>query len=308
MSTLEQDLAELSDALPLLPAEVTALGGSAGTLEAAAETLLSEVGAGRQELESLLTHVRNALPGFTVQVEAIDKRLETTLEAVEKAWSEADDQLEEGEKALAARGEEVDTERAELLKVLFEAGTKVDQASADGDAAVDRLESAARDAQARVKTAADTVTTRVAALGTMLEQTTTAMADAAQVFMERITLFVDNANFDTDVLLDHLAHRLGQYTGNVEALGKEVETRVDAILNAGSARTYDNIREPLLTAGEEVRIAVERLAATASTQQESLAKGLDAHDAALTDVKQAAEPLPAGVEQIHNTVLSIRQQ
>ena len=307
MSTLEQDLAELSDVLPLLPAEVTALGESAGTLEAAAETLLADVGAGRQELESLLTGVRNALPGFTVQVEVIDKRVETTLEAVEKAWSDADDLLEEGEKALATRGEEVDTERAELLKVLFEAGTKVDQASAEGEAAIDRLESAARDAHTRVKTAADAVTARVAALGTMLEQTTQAMADATEVYLERVTLFVDNANFDTGVLLDHLEHRLGQYTGHLEELGKEVDTRVSAILTDGSKRTYDNVREPLLTAGEELRIAVERLAATASTQREALAKGLDAHDAALADVKHVAEPLPAGVQQIHTTVLSIRQ-
>src|SRR5829696_4017698 len=122
MSTLKDDLAELSDVLPKLPVEVTAVVEAAQELDASAQTLLGAVGSGRQEMQTLLSHVQSALPDFQVQLELMEKRLETAVAAVEKAWNEADDKIEESEKALEAKGEELNTERTELMAVLFEAG------------------------------------------------------------------------------------------------------------------------------------------------------------------------------------------
>lgn len=306
MSDLKEDLAELSDVLPKLPAEVTAAVEAAQELDAAAQTLLDAVGHGRQEMQGLLAHVQNALPDFTVQVEMMEKRLETALEVAEKAWNEADDAIEESEKALEAKGEELSTERTELLAVLFEAGTRVDQASADGDAAVDRLEAAAKDGQARVKAAADALTAKAAALGAQIKETTEAIEEAGQVFLDRVTTFVDNGRFDTDVLLDHLEHRMKQYTAHLESVTKEVESRGDAIVLAASKRTTENVRQPLIEEGEKFRTALEAMASNASEHQDTLVKVLAGHEEALEEVKQAAAPVPNGIMEIHEAVVRMR--
>jgi hypothetical protein len=241
-------------------------------------------------------------------MELLEKRLETAMAGVEKAWSEADDHLEEGEKEVQTRGEELNTERTELLKALFEAGTRVDQATAEGEAAVNRVEAAAQDAATRIKTAADAVTDKVASLKALLEKTTQSLEDSGEAFLERMTRFVDNGKFDTDVLLDHLSHRLGQYTAHLEDVAKDVESKADAVVLAAGQRTTDTIQKPLVGAAEDFRVAAEALAATASSEQATLVKAVAAHDEALGDVKEAVAPMKTGIQEIHEAVVRMRQQ
>jgi hypothetical protein len=308
MSTLKEDLTELSDVLPLLPAEVTALNQSALELVAASATLLAEVRAGREDLESLLAHVRDALPGFTSEVEILDQRLEGALDGMEKAWTEADDHLEEGEKALAAGGEQVNTEHADLLKALAEAGTKIDQASADGEAVIDRVEAAARDGQARIKTAADAVSAKAAALNAVLGSTTEAMTEASQAFQDRVSRFVENARVETDATLDHFEDGWKQYTQHLEVVAKEVEPRADAIVMEAGRRTADNVRQPLVAAAEAFRIALERLVKEAADQQEAVARARGEQRGALDRVVEALDPILTGIQQIDDAARHIRQQ
>ena len=210
--TLKEDLTELSDVVPRVPEDVNGLRQSAQHLADEAATLLGEAGAARQDVANLLTHVRNTLPGYTVQVETLDKRLEDVLAAAEKSWTEASGHIDDGEKTLQTAAEHVDAARNDLLRALFEAGTNVDQASSDGETAIDHVETIANEGADRIKAAATELTEQVATMETHLTQVHESLTESCSVFVERVTAFVNAITFDAGFLFDRLKAMGGEYT------------------------------------------------------------------------------------------------
>jgi chromosome segregation ATPase len=308
MTTLEDDLAELSEALPHLPDEVNGLGQAAHDLEAAAHTLRDNVAQSRQEVTSLLNHVRNTVPGFTVLVEGLEQRLGAALDGVDKAWTEDHGHLDEGEHALGAAAGQVDSARTELMTALHDAATKVDQASAEGDAATDRVEAAARDGREKIHAAAAAVTDQAGQLRAALEKSKSAFEEAGVALLDRFKIFKDNAEFDTGVLIDHVLHRQGQYTSHLEEVEKQFGSQTDALMMTLGARISDQVSQPVGLASENFRIEVERLAADAATRKEAVVKARETLNHSVADLKQAAAPLPAAMEEIHQASLQVTHQ
>jgi ABC-type transporter Mla subunit MlaD len=306
--TLKEDLTELSDVVPRVPEDVNELRQSANTLANEAAELLGETAAARQDVASLLAHVRNTLPGYTVQVETLDKRLEDALAAADKSWAEGGGHIDDGEKTLQTAAEHADSARSDLMGALFEAGTKVDQASSDGERAIEHLETTANEGADRIKAAATALTSQVATLETHLEQVHESLRDACELYLERVKQFVDSVHFDAGVLFDRLKAREEQYATHLQEVGGELESGTEAVMTALAKRVTAAVTEPLGLAGENLRIDVERLAVAAASQQTALVKSLEGHNTALGDLKEAAEPMARGVGEIHEAVVRMRQQ
>ena len=307
MSTLEEDLAELSDVLPRLPDELTSLGQSAHHLAGAASTLLAEVATARQETAGLLAHLRNMLPGLTVLVEAHGKGLESSLAGAETAWADGHGQLVDGEHTLAAAEQQVDTARTDLMRALFEAATEVDQASADGEAAIDRIESTARDGHDRIQAAAGAVTDQVGALRALLERTKESLREASQDLMDRVKLFRENAEFDTRVLFDHLMLRQEQYSDHLEDVDRELVSGTEAV-SLALARRLDAVGTLVRLNGAKLRLELDALAAGALAQRDAVAKARGGLNETLGGLRESAAPMPGAIQEIRAAVLRMRQQ
>lgn len=307
MTTLEEDLAELSDVLPRVPDELTGLGQSARDLAGAASAMLAEVAAAHQEISGLLTHVRNMLPGLTVLVEAHDKRLEFSLTGAEKAWADGHGQLVDGEHALETAGQQVDAARTDLIRALFEAATEVDQASADGEAAIDRIESTARAGHDRIQAAAGAVTDQVGVLRALLERTKESLHEASQDLMDDVKVFCENADQESRNVLNHLMDRQEQYSGHLEDVGKEVASGTEGH-RLVLARRLDAVSALVGLSGAKLRLELDALAAGARSQQDAVAKARGGLNETVGGLREAAAPLPGAIQEIHEAVLRMRQQ
>jgi uncharacterized phage infection (PIP) family protein YhgE len=308
VEAMKAEFGELSDVVPLLPDEVNEMRQSAQHLADAAATLHNETDAARQDVANLLAHVRNTLPGFTVQADGLEKRLEASLDAAEKAWTEGSGHIEDGETAVKTAAEAVDGARQELMRALFDAGTRVDQASADGEAAIDHLEAVATDGAARVKAAALELSDQVDTLEIRLEHVRESVTESCELLQQRMKQFVDSVSFDIGVLLDRLGAGKDGYTAHVTEVANAVESAVGEALNTLGKRVRESVAAPLGLATENARIEIERLAAAASTQKEAVVKALHEHTETMSELKQAAEPMGRGIDEIHEAVVRMRQQ
>jgi hypothetical protein len=266
------------------------------------------VAAARQETASLLAHVRTALPGFTVQAEASEKRLEGALGEATGAWTAAQGEIDAGERALEAAGGQVQTECTDLLKVLADAGVKLEQATSEGATVVGRVVAAANDGIGSLSTAYGLVTAGVATLKARLAQTRESLTEAEEKLTERVQVFLDNARFDTNTILDHLMHRQDQYTDRLEHLADDLESETKDLMFTLDRGLRDEAAPALAAAGENFRLGAEGMAAAAVTQQEALAAAREGFDEAVGSLKEAASRLPEGMEEIHDAVLRMRQQ
>lgn len=305
---LKEDLNELSTMLPLLPEEVNQMRQSAHHLSEAATHLLAEAGAARQAADGLLPQAQATLAGFTTLTDALEKRLTAAVERAEAAWTQGSNYVEQAEDLVQAAAEDVNAARTELMQALFDGGTTVDQASADGEAAIDAIEAAASDGATRIEAAVSTLTGQLSDLQEAMERTRDTFTQSCEVFVEQVKpKLVNSVHFDAGAFFDEMAARQDRYTAHLTELAQQVQSGVEAVVTDFQSR-LEAITSPLRLAAENLRIELESLGATAATQREAVAKALDGHDQAVEELTEAKEPLPRGIQQIHDAVLRLRQQ
>jgi uncharacterized protein YoxC len=306
VSTLKEDLSELSSALPAIPDEVAGLEQHTQELADAASALFQWVDQERQEVATLLTAARDTMASFTHQIEALEKRLEDSVAATEKEWSDGHAHLTDGEHALETAGHQLDPARADLFRTLAEAGTKVDQASADGEATTKHLVTAAQDGHDRIVAASGEVAHQQGELYELLEATKTSLNEARHSFLARVEQFVTHAVHEIDSLFDHLRDRLSEYVDLAGHQSGKVFIPYEAIIRDKLAPSLHEIGGRAGLAAETARIALETLAAGARSQEEALARARDTLENALEQVDATAAPLHDAVKQIHETLLEMR--
>jgi hypothetical protein len=305
---LKEDLNELSSMLPLVPEEVNQMRQSAHHLSEAAAHLLAEAASARQAADGLLPQAQATLAAFSTLADGLEKRLTAAVERAEAAWAQGSNYVEQAEDLVQAAGEDVNAARAELMQALFDGGTTVDQASADGEAAIDAIEAAASDGAGRIEAALAALTGQLGDLEEAMERTRDTLTHSCEVFVERIKpQLVNSVHFDAGAFFDEMTARQDKYTAHLTELGQQVQSGAEAVVADFQAK-LEAITSPLRLAAENLRIELESLGATAATQRESVAKALDGHDQAMEELLEAKEPLPRGIAQIHEAVLRLRQQ
>jgi uncharacterized phage infection (PIP) family protein YhgE len=306
--TLKEDLAELNEALPLLPDEVDALRETAEELAENASALEHEVAQAQDDLEKGTAHLRDALPSFRAEAAGFEQRVRGAADEAEAQWHAGSAELDAGDAQLARALEALDLARTDLTRMLTDAALRVDAAGSEGDAVILQVESAAQSATDRLQAAEHAFEEQVAALGAVLEKVHGTLAEAAADFQESAQQFASNGEFDTGVLVDYLDHRLTKYADHVAEVAADVATESENILVPFGTWLYEDVRTPLLASAEKLRIELEAVQAAAESQQQAVAKARGDHGQSLGNLQEVAQPLPASIEKIHEAAERVRQR
>lgn len=302
---MKEDLSTLSDTVPLVTKSVTQAVEAAEALEQAAEALLQDVDEARQEVASHLNKVRDALPTLVVQIEIDTGRIGTAGDDASKAWDETHDAWGTAQDRLEKEAEEVLAARLELQGHLTEAGTKVDQSQAEGEAAVDALETEAQEAETKLAAAAQAVGEEVNELKQFMDIARSSLKDACATLAQRLLSLgeelereaeqiIEDLKTKKEAQLDETKEQLGDLSGEARS---EVEITGD--------RAQRTAVTPVTEAGDDLGVELERLSANTEKGEETLRReGLELAQA-LSQVETEAGRLPEGIRQIDETARTL---
>src|SRR4030095_5897079 len=245
IEALLEDLNTLSDTVPLLSKAVSTASFEADALENAARDLLQEVTEGRQYLNVHRAAVHEALPPLTAHVREDLQALRTAGDDAETAWHEARDAISAGEQRLGAKVGEVVAAAGHLEKVLAEAGTRVDQLSGKGEAALDLLEQKAQEAQTRLKTPAETPTAETGQMRQFLSLAKSTLDEAAQRLAHRLLEIGESLEPQTTELGEETTAKLSEHL-------EKVQTPVDGLYAYASAGVAELAERSRRMIGEPV--------------------------------------------------------
>jgi hypothetical protein len=295
---LQQDLNTLSDTVPLLAKGVTDALQEAQSLENAATELLQEISEARQEASVHLNKLRDALPALVVQLDADEKRLVAAGDEVEKAWSDARAALTAAEERLESEADDLMSSRLQLHQAVAEAGTKVDQSTAIGDAAIDRIEQESQESQKELEAASDQVTDQVKNLRAFLDTAESSMSAACDALLKRLTGLGQRLEQEATSIVEGLDQKFQDHISAVQAtLGDMIQTVDDGVRDAAD-RSERTMSEPVDEAGLELKTELERISAGAGKLDSELRQQDQAFDQALLEAEAEASAVPEGIRQI----------
>jgi chromosome segregation ATPase len=298
MEALADDLNTLTDAVPALTGAAADAIREAGELAQAADALLQEIADGRKQAAADLAAVREALPPLAAQAGSDAQRVEAAGDAAEKAWDDAREHLQEGARRLATHVEHVLTARTALQSSLAESGTRVDQSSARGEAALDRLEQVVTAAAAQLAAGAHAVDEEADELRTLMETARSSVAAACDELAKRLLQIGHRLEQDATRVLSELAadgkEHVDKVGGSVTGLFDTSEKGVHALDERAKAGTAT----PAEDAGQELHVELGRLGGTAAKCADLLQTRGEAVEQALARAEHGALPIPTGIEQI----------
>jgi hypothetical protein len=295
---LQQDLNTLSDTVPLLAKGVSSALQEAQSLENAATELLQEIAEARQETSVHLSKLRDALPALAQQLDEDEKRLVAAGDEAEKAWSAAREALTAAEQRLETEADELLASRGELHQAVAEAGTKVDQSTGIGDAAVDRIEQESQESRKELETAADAVTEEVKNLKDFLGVAESSMSAASDALLKRITELAQRLEQEATKIVEDLDQKFQDHFSAVKDTVDDLIQTVDDGVKDAAERSEDKMTTPIGEAGLELRTELERISAAAEKQDTTLRQQDQAFDQALLEAEGEASVVPEGIRQI----------
>src|SRR5262245_17612439 len=204
MSTTEEDLRTLSDLVPLLAKKMSETHDAAEALEAAAVALQHEVEEARHDASSRLAAAQGALPDLVVQVEIEEKSLEDAETALAGAWHAAEPKLAQSGDDAVKQAHDVVTHAQELRAALAEAGTKVDQVQALGEAALAKLAQDAQETEKKVEAALQSLEGEVEKFKQSAHSAHEAITEAARELLAVLTQAIGHADTALTETLDDM--------------------------------------------------------------------------------------------------------
>jgi hypothetical protein len=295
---LMQDLSTLSDAVPLVGKAVSTAVFEAEALQNAAQDLLHEVAEARQYTTVHRAALREALPPFTAHVQVDHQTLESAGRDADGAWHGTRDALDTAEHRLEAGVADVMAAGAHLAKVLGEAGTRVDQVSGAGDAALDRLEHQTHEAEQRLSAAVHAATAETAQLRQTLALAKSTIDEAAQTLAGRLLQICQ-------VLEQSAAHLVEELTTQGREHLEQAQKPVDGLYAYASAgvaevaeRGQRTIAHPVGEAETALSEELGRLNATGDRHQRLVPEQVHDLEEALGKAEAEASVVPEGIRQI----------
>jgi predicted nucleic acid-binding Zn-ribbon protein len=303
--SLKEDLQTLSDAIPLLGKNMPEVLHGAEALETAAQELQTDVDAARAEVAAQLTMLHDALPGLAVHVEADEKRLAEAGTAVTDAWQKAAQELERDGEQVANQVDDVMGEVHGLREVLAEAGTRIDQSQAVGEAALARLQHDAQEAGQRLHAALQAMQTEVGNFHSFTDTARQQLTAAAGALLSRLMTISSDAQSGAQEAMETFKAKGGAHKeaahGVVSAISQQIMDKVDGV---GGQIEHD-VTTPVGEEAEGLRNELERLGAGAGKHEEALAKHGQVLETALEQAKGEVGPVRAGIGQIQEAARKV---
>lgn len=297
--TTEEDLRTLSDLVPLLAKKVSDSHDAAEALEAAAVALQHEVEEARHEAASRLAAVQGALPDLVVQVDIEEKSLKDADTALAGAWHAAEPRLAQSGADVLKQSQDVVTGAQALRAALAEAGTKVDQVQAIGEAALAKLAHDAEETEKKIEEALHSLEGEVEKFKQATHAAHEAITEAARELLAVLTQTIGHADTALTEALDDMDAKTSAHQTAAqdlfEAIAGDVMDKVDA---AGPELEHD-VTTPLAEAATSLRGDLETLGHTAGAQEKELEQHGQALEQALGEMKAQTGIVPAGVVEIN---------
>ena len=295
---LKEDLATLSDTIPLLSTKVSQAVEAAEALEQDAEALLHEVDEARQEVASHLAKVHEALPGLAVQLETDAGRVGAAGDDAVKAWDEAREDMAGAHSQLENEAQELMAACGDLQRHLTEVGSKVDQSQAEGEAAMGALETEAQEAETKLTAAAQAVSQEVDELKQFLDIARSSLQDACTVLAQRLLSLGEEMQHEAEQIIEDLRGKHKEHLEHSQDPLADLTDHVLANVEETGERVLRTAATPATDAGLELRTELERLSATAEKGEEALRREGQELEQALAQLAGEADRIPEGIRQI----------
>lgn len=299
MSTPEEDLGLLGDLVPLLAKKVADAQHSAEALEAAVTQFQQEVEEARHEAQTHLTEVQGTLPQLATQVETENMALKDAETALNGAWHDAEPRIAAAAEAALAPVADVVSHAHDLQAAIAEAGTRIDQSQATGEAALNKLAQDCQAAEQRISDALAALDKEYEQLAHTVTETVEAIANAASNYEAALTIAISHCDAALEGALDEMDHKTTAFKGSspalYEALGGKIMEKVDAL----DGELEQAVTTPVTEAETELEHELELLGATADTWGEELEQHNQQLQQAIEEVKQEAGSMPEGIGEIN---------
>jgi hypothetical protein len=302
---LEEDLATLSDTVPLVSGRTSRAVQAADELEQAADALLQEVDEARQELTVQLAQVGDALPPLVVQLQTGSGHVGSGGDEIGKAWDETHDALGTAQDELGKQAAGVLAAGKELQRHLAEVGTRLDQSQAQAEAAVDALESEAKEAEAKLSAAAQVVTGEVAEVKQFLEIARGSVKDACAALSQRLLGLCQEMESEAGQIVEELGKVKSRHLGATREHLEEMHVQVRAVVEQADERYAETAVAPAAEAGLELRTELQRLSATAEKGEESMRDRVRELEQSLAELATEAGRIPEGIRQIEESARTL---
>ena len=305
MTSLEETLPILDEAVPALPDKVEAVANESQAFEAAAREALADFEQRRAQAKALFEQVRHALEDFEAQANHERQGVEQVAQALPAAAEKTRQAADSGAQELKTAGQAADAALAALT-------TRLGQGS-------DRT----RAAHDEARQALDTMDAHVGTSRTELERAVDAMVDdvesARQAVAEEQVKVAEGAGALKDALerlLGEFRTRLGETKTRLDGLRNEQETAVQVALSeltqgreqlaqALSGRLQADTRDGLDRELEVVEGALTAMGQQVVTFQAECLARRERLEAPFEAVSDLLAPLRAGVEQVREAASQV---
>lgn len=305
--TLQEDLEELQSTLPGLVVEAGRRLGELEEAKQALETALSFLQSVELGLRSRVGLTEKAAEQLLGQVDALQAALESAMTALAGSWAACDQHLAASSQSLLAAADGVPTALEALHSALTAGGERIDEASADGEATVELLESESGAARDAVSSAAAGIVAHADAARQHFEETRVeaeagceAVVSTAEQAHQELAAAAGGWERQLALELRQLTE-LGQSSG--DALGEAFVQLVDVC----AARIREDVLEELEEDSERVCDRSEKLAQAVQEGAEAAATASEQVMASLSRLETVNDGLKESIVQIDDAARKLYQ-
>jgi F0F1-type ATP synthase membrane subunit b/b' len=198
--------------------------------------------------------------------------------------------------------------RQHLEEALAQAGTRIDQSGAEGDAAIDRLEEDARHVGERLEAAVQAVSDQFAHLKDFLDATRASLTEASNTLVTRLNLAAQNLEGEAAHILEDLAEKSREHVEQARARFEGVGEHVVVSLNEVAESGQRTLIAPIGEATLDLRTAIERVSASAEKHEESLRQHNQGFTQAFAQVEEEAAQIPEAIRKIDAVAQELRHR
>lgn len=297
-ATTDEELRLLSDLVPLLAKKVTDARQAAEALETATTQFQHEADEAQLDAASRLTELQAALPNLVTQVEGAKTALETAGTAMIGAWHEAEPRLATSGEEMLKQAAAVIPHAHDLQAALAEAGTRIDQLQAIGDAALAKLAQHCQEAEQRLQTALQALEKEVQQLTQSAEAAAEALATAAGSFNSALANAAERAEMAVEGGLEEMGNKANAHKGAAEPLFASLAGKLMGKVDATDGDIQQAVNTPLTQMETDLERNLEKVGITADIWGKELEQHGQRLDQALEEVKGQEAAVPKGIAEI----------
>jgi chromosome segregation ATPase len=298
MTSLNETLPILDEAVPALPTKLEDVAKESDAFHQAAGEAVATLKNRREQAETLVANVRQALEWLREQAQEDEKRVGDSARALEDMAEEKLREVDEAEGRITTEGEEARTALGALESQL-EAGTqRARTAHEEARAALEALGEEARNRQPELEAAGDAVEQALKAAQqavaegqTLVEQGVSTVKDAMDRLLGEAQARLARTHQYLDDLRDEQEKAVKQALSEMEGECGRLSQEVAQSLRTGVQEALENELDTVVNTLAEVGQQVVQLEAETQSRREDLA-------AQIAEVESRIGPLQQGTQQV----------